>query len=168
MSRLLPSRRVVLEAVVLVIVAGAIGLSFNSTLVMNAFMGRQMVAAKQPAAVESTQQFPQPVDFEELDGLIAAGYQLVDARDRHLYADDHLPGAISLPLGEVDQLLPQFTKRIPYDKPLILYCNGFGCPDSFDLGVRLIAAGYKRVLVYEGGFPEWRDRGRPLEKGQGE
>jgi rhodanese-related sulfurtransferase len=169
MSRLLlPSRRVLLEAVVLVFVAVAVGLSLNSSLVMNAFLGRQAVAVKQPVAEEASHQFPLPVDFAELEGLIAQGSLLVDARDPQIYADEHLPGAISLPLGEVEQLLPEFMARIPLNKPLILYCNGFGCPDSFDLGLRLIAAGYKRVQVYEGGFPEWRDRGRPLEKGGAE
>jgi len=47
---------------------------------------------------------------------------------------------------------------------LMLYCSGFGCPDSFDLGERLLAEGYLDVRVYEGGFPEWRDAGLPVEK----
>jgi len=163
-SLMVPSRRELLEALVLVLVAAAVGLSLNATLVMNAFMGRNVVV-KQPPVVASVQQYPQPVDFDELDTLLAAGQQLVDARDRHLYADAHLPGAISLPLGEFDQNLEIFMTQVPLDTPLILYCNGFGCPDSFDLGVRLIAAGYLHVQVYEGGFPEWRDRGRQLEAG---
>ncbi|WP_020675111.1 rhodanese-like domain-containing protein [Geopsychrobacter electrodiphilus] len=165
-SPMIPSRRVLLEAVVLVLVAVAVGLSLNPRLVMNAFMGRNVVSKKPPIAA-SVQKFPQPVDYEELDSLIAAGDQLVDARDHHLYATAHLPGAISLPLGEVGQSLKKFKAQIPLETPLILYCNGFGCPDSFDLGVRLIAAGYLHVQVYEGGFPEWRDRGRPLEAGEG-
>lgn len=159
------SRRVMLEAVVLVIVAAAVGLSLNYTLVMKAFSGRNVVAVPQTSALNAVSQFPQPVDYEELDALLAAGHRLIDARDPHIYAEAHLPGAISLPLGEVDLRLSTFSARFPSDTALIIYCNGFGCPDSFDLGVRLMAEGYRNVLIYEGGFPEWRDRGRALESG---
>ncbi|MCF6178807.1 MAG: rhodanese-like domain-containing protein [Geopsychrobacter sp.] len=161
-DRLLPSRRVLLEALVLVFFAVAVGLSLNYALVLRAFSGRTVVV-KSASLNQPAQQFPQPVDYEELDDLLATGSRFIDARDAHLYADSHLPGAISLPLGEVDQRLEAFSAQVPRETSLILYCNGFGCPDSFDLGVRLIAEGYRQVKVYEGGFPEWRDRGRQLE-----
>ncbi len=164
-SLLRPSRRVLLEALVLMLVAAAAGLSLNYAMVMNAFSGRNIVLAPQATDPGAEQQFPLPVDYEELEELLAAGQLLVDARDPHLYADAHLPGAISLPLGEVDLRLDAFSTRISKETPLIIYCNGFGCPDSFDLGVRLIAESYRHVRVYEGGFPEWRDRGRLLESG---
>jgi len=54
---------------------------------------------------------------------------------------------------------------VPKEQVLILYCNGFGCPDSFDLGVILLQQGYQEVRAYEGGFPEWRDQGRPISGG---
>lgn len=165
-SSFFPSRRILLEAVVLVTVAAAVGLSLNYTMVMNAFSGRNVVNSP-PVPIESAEvQFPQPVDYEELDGLLADGHLLIDARDRQIYADSHLPGAVAFPLGEVDSLLAEFVSRVSYETPLIIYCNGFGCPDSFDLGVRLLEEGYHLVQVYEGGFPEWRDRGRPLESGE--
>ncbi len=166
MNRFFPSQRILLEAIVLVTFAAAAGMSLNYSIVMNAFTGRNVVAAPaQAPARESEEKLPVPVDFEELDELLAAGHLLIDARDPELYLTSHLPGAISLPLGEVDALLGDFKARIPPETPLILYCNGFGCPDSFDLGVRLLAEGYQQVQVYEGGFPEWRDRGRSLEQG---
>ena len=48
---------------------------------------------------------------------------------------------------------------------MILYCSGYGCPDSFDLGQILLEEGFRDVRVYEGGMPEWRDQGLPVEKG---
>lgn len=166
MSDLLrPSRRVLLEALVLVLVAAAMGLSLNYTMVMKAFTGRNVVSVPQTSTLSDEVQFPVPVDYEEIDKLLAEGHLLIDARDSHLFADAHLPGAISLPLGEVARLFETFSAKYPQETPLIIYCNGFGCPDSFDLGVRLIAEGYRKVQVYEGGFPEWRDRGRSLESG---
>ncbi len=166
MSNLLrPSRRVLLEALVLVLVAASAGLSLNYTLVMKAFTGRNVVTVPQTSKSTTESQFPLPVDYDEIDKLLTEGHLLVDARDPHIFADAHLPGAISLPLGEVDLLVEAFSARYPKETPLIIYCNGFGCPDSFDLGVRLIAEGYSKVQIYEGGFPEWRDRGRLLESG---
>ena len=163
----IPSRRVLLEAVVLVLVAASAGLSLNYTMIMHAFTGKNVVVqtSSPPTATSTDLLFPVPVDFEDLDNLLNSGHLLVDARDPNIYADSHLFGAISLPLGEVDVLFDEFSAKYPKETPLIIYCNGFGCPDSFDLGVRLIAEGYLKVQVYEGGYPEWRDRGRRLESG---
>jgi len=175
MSNLLLSpalRRILLEALILCALAVTVGLSLNYRLVMNAFTGKTVVAPKaaqqgngtQNAPAGSQQQrFPDPVDLDELDELLASGALLVDARNSSAFAEQHLPGAVSLPLGEVDSRLPEFQAAVPKDRLLITYCNGFGCPDSFDLGVRLLEEGYRQVLVFEGGFPQWRDAGRPLE-----
>jgi rhodanese-related sulfurtransferase len=57
---------------------------------------------------------------------------------------------------------------VPEDRPLITYCNGYGCPDSYDLAVLLLEAGYRRVWVFEGGFPAWRDAGLPAKRGGGQ
>jgi len=165
-------RRILLEAVILCALAMTVGLSINYRMVMDAFTGKTVVAAKNalpgdrspssPSASE-TQRLPDPVDMDELDELLAAGALLVDARSSATFAGQHLPGAISLPLEDVAARLDKFLAEVPKDRVLITYCNGFGCPDSFDLGVRLLAAGYRQVLVFEGGFPQWRDAGRPLE-----
>ncbi len=163
-----PSGRVFLESVVLIIVAASVGLSLNYSMVMNAFSGRNVITTLTTTINGQAQEFPVPVDYAELDELLLAGHLLVDARDPQIYLDGHLPGAISLPLGEVDLLLGDFSARVSYETPLIIYCNGFGCPDSFDLGVRLLAEGYQKVQVYEGGYPEWRDSGRDLEAGGGQ
>ena len=82
------------------------------------------------------------------------------------YRAGHLAGAVALPLGEVAARLADFKLKVPTEQVLVIYCNGFGCPDSFELGVALLAAGYPRVRIFEGGFPEWRDAGRPLEVGR--
>ena len=165
MNRYLPSRRVVLEAIVLVTVAITAGLSLNYPMVMNAFSGRSVPGTLVKRAEVSTERLPLPVDFAELDELLEQGALLVDARDAELYRDSHLSGAVSLPLGHAAEALERFKAQVPFERTLITYCNGFGCPDSFDLGVQLLKAGYSEVLVYEGGYPEWRDEGRPLESG---
>lgn len=166
MNSLLPSRRVLLEAIVLVMVAVAAGLSLNYKIVMKAFSGRSLNETVMQQKVSAPERLPLPVDFADLDTLLAAGAIFVDARDTDLYRDNHLPGALSLPLGRALQDLAHFQSQVPQEQVLITYCSGFGCPDSFDLGLLLLKAGYVEVWIYEGGYPEWRDRGRPLETGE--
>jgi rhodanese-related sulfurtransferase len=165
-------RRILLEALILCALAITVGLSLNFRMVMHAFTGKTVVMpipASSPPSTSNTSVeslaplLPDPVELAEIDGLLTAGALLVDARNGDAYAEGHLPTAVSLPLAEVDSHLPEFLSRVPKDRLLITYCNGFGCPDSFDLGVRLLAEGYQRVLVFEGGVPEWSDAGKPLE-----
>ena len=165
-------RRILLEAVILCAFAAAVGLSLNYQMVMKAFSGKTVALPKttsvaEPPAGDTVEPllFPEPVELGQLDALLAEGALLVDARNVVDYAKGHLPGAVSLPLGEIDARLAEFQDQVPPERPLILYCNGFGCPDSFDLGVRLLQEGYQEVLVFEGGYPQWRDAGRPLEEG---
>ncbi len=163
-------RRVFLEALILAIVAFAVGLSVNFTIVFNAFEGKNITSSLShesagkiaESSVSDADLLPFPVVLEEIDELLAAGAVLIDARNSSAYEKAHLQGAISLPLGQAKKDIAEFQKSVPADKTLILYCSGFGCPDSFDLGVLLLQAGYTDVLVYEGGFPEWQDAGRPL------
>lgn len=160
-------RRLLLETVVICSVAMAVGLSMNYRMVMNAFTGKTVAAPTIKTEQVEIAQFPDPAELEEVQELITAGALLIDARHAEDYLEAHLSGAISLPLGEVEQRLEMFRKEVPADRVLIAYCNGFGCPDSFDLGVILLENGFQQVRVFEGGFPEWRDAGLPLE-GEGQ
>lgn len=155
--------RILLEAALIAVLGVTIGLSVNHRLVVEAFDGRLAVPVK-PSA-ETASRLPQPVLLAEVRELVAAGALPVDARESALYAEGRLPGAFSLPIGEVEALLPEFRRQVDPARTLVLYCSGYGCPDSFDLGLRLIAEGYGDVRVFEGGFPEWRDAGLPIDKG---
>ena len=156
-------RRLLLEAVVICAVAMAVGLSMNYRMVMNAFTGKTVAPEPLRTTTVEVAAFPDPVELEEVRELIAAGALLVDARHGDEYRQAHLQGAVSLPLGELESLLEAFRKEVAADRVLITYCTGFGCPDSFDLGVLLLQAGYQQVRVFEGGFPEWRDAGLPVQ-----
>ena len=156
------TRRILLEAAVIILLGGVLGLSFNGRLLMNVFSG-QLPPTKVEFAPQSL--YPFPADLGEVRDLLAAGAILVDARTAELYADGHLPGARSLPLGEMDAQLEAFRQEVPTDAVIITYCSGYGCPDSFDQGMRLLAEGWRDVRVFEGGYPDWRDAGLPVEGG---
>lgn len=155
-------RRICLEACVLIAFGALVGLTLHHRLVLDAFSGR-MVPASPPIMQERAQAaLPLPVLLAEVQEVLAAGGVVLDARSPELFALGHIAGAESLPLSEIDAVLPAFLERVAKDQLIIAYCSGFGCPDSFDLGMLLIEAGYREVRTFEGGYPEWRDAGLPV------
>ncbi len=162
-----------MEALILCILSAAVGLSLNFKLIFNAFSGKSVsTQTSANTVIEKTvtenpvnpNAFPIPVELDELDELLAAGAHLVDSRHPADFQESHLAGAISLPYATLGDHLEDFKEQVFVDQTLVIYCSGYGCTDSFDLGTHLIQTGYSDVLVYEGGFPEWRDAGRPLER----
>lgn len=151
------------DALLIALVGLLAGLAVNQRLVRDAFSGRLAVSA--PVERGDTAALPQPVLLAEVRDLLAGGALAIDAREEGLYGDGHLPGARILPLGALDDRLEAFRQAVPAERTLVVYCNGYGCPDSFDLAQRLAEAGYRDLRVFEGGFPEWRDAGLPVEKG---
>ena len=93
------------------------------------------------------------------------GVIFVDARaeDFYLY-EGHIAGAISLPVMEFDAAFARVEDRLPSpDEEIVCYCSGFGCEESTALAEKLTEKGYRRVYVYEGGWPEWSEDGLPSE-----
>jgi len=157
-------KRIFLEACVLIAFGALFGLTVNHQLVLDAFAGRLVPQRPEVNADQVLQQdiplaLPMPVLLDEVQQLVTDGGLVVDARTPELFAAGHIEGAVSLPLADIDESLPGFIARIDKDRVVVTYCSGFGCPDSFDLGMRLIEEGYSDVRVFEGGYPEWRDAG---------
>jgi rhodanese-related sulfurtransferase len=65
---------------------------------------------------------PKPVDREEVQRLIDEGAQLVDVLPRTNYEQEHLAGAINIPLKELNREMAQQLDR---SRPVIVYCNDY-------------------------------------------
>ena len=50
------------------------------------------------------------------------GAQLVDVLPREEYEEEHLPGAINIPLKELDR---EMIARLNWDAPVIVYCHDY-------------------------------------------
>jgi len=59
---------------------------------------------------------------DEVGRLVEEGAQLVDVLPRHEYEDEHLPGAINIPLKELDR---ETTTRLRRDAPVVVYCHDY-------------------------------------------
>ena len=59
------------------------------------------------------------IDRDRLREMVERGAQLVEVLPAKEYADDHLPTAISLPLGRIDR---EGAAALDRSRPLIVYC----------------------------------------------
>lgn len=151
------------DAALIVVVAILVGMVVNFRLLRHVWSGQVSGVAVSIGGSPDDDPLPMPVSLVELRDLPAGAALLLDARNLDLYQQEHLPAARSLPWGEIESRLEAFRKEVSFQHPLIAYCSGYGCEDSFLLAQRLIAAGYKDVRVFEGGLPEWLDAGLPVE-----
>jgi phage shock protein E len=62
---------------------------------------------------------PTGVDRHELQRLVDAGAQLVEVLPAHEYDEQHLPGAISIPLRKIDT---EARDRLDAARPVVVYC----------------------------------------------
>ena len=62
---------------------------------------------------------PQPIDRDEVRRLVDAGAQLVEVLPANEYKEDHLPGAISMPLRRLEE---EARSSLDRGRPVVLYC----------------------------------------------
>jgi len=101
----------------------------------------------------------EPVSREELlarthDGLVT----VLDVRPPDEFAVGHLPGAINIPLSELEKRLTELDP----DHEIVAYCRGPWCVLSFEAVAALRARGFK-IRRLEDGLPEWRAAGLPVQ-----
>ena len=65
---------------------------------------------------------PEHIERERVAELLRAGAQLVEVLPPAEYDDEHLPGAINIPLGQIDREAAQHLDR---GRPVIVYCWDF-------------------------------------------
>jgi len=85
---------------------------------------------------------------------------ILDTRPASEYVAGHIPGAISVPVGDLKQRLQQLTKGKEY----VAYCRGPYCVYA-DRAVELLRAHGRRARRLLDGFPEWRAAGLPVASG---
>ncbi len=103
----------------------------------------------------------EPVSREELRERVRQGIVTVlDVRPPEEYASGHLPGAINVPLAEIEKHLGQFNPH----QEIIAYCRGPHCILAFEAVNRLRGHGFQSRRL-EDGYPEWQIAGLPVETG---
>ena len=87
----------------------------KSAIAVAALLAAPVVAAAQPAPARDTR--ITMAEFKPLNQQEAV--VVVDVRDAESYAEGHIPGALSVPLENLQQHLPKLKAL---KKPIVTYC----------------------------------------------
>jgi rhodanese-related sulfurtransferase/DNA-binding transcriptional ArsR family regulator len=94
---------------------------------------------------------------ELLERSRARAVTILDVRPEDEFALGHLPGALNIPLRELEARLGE----IDPEQEIVAYCRGPYCVLSYEAVAQLRARGFK-VRRLEDGLPEWRAAGLPI------
>jgi len=130
-------------------------------LALRATARKQLAELEQVARdyLEGAEDFA-PVERKELAKRIKAGtVTVIDVRPREEYEQGHLPGAISVPVDEVDE----WARSAPKRRPVVAYCRGPFCVYAVQAVAKLRKRGVQASRS-EDGVAEWREAGLPVER----
>ena len=103
----------------------------------------------------------EPVSHAELLERSRAGLVTVlDVRPADEFAQGHLPGAVNIPLSELEARLADLDP----DKEVVAYCRSTYCVLSFEAVAALRGFGFDARRL-EDGLPEWKAAGLPVRVG---
>lgn len=102
----------------------------------------------------------EPIDRDALlERLQAGDVTVIDVRPPEEYRAGHLPGALSIPLSDLEQRLGE----LPRDQEVVAYCRGPYCVMAIDAVAQLRAHGFQAVR-WDEGIADWQARGLPVER----
>ncbi len=84
---------------------------------------------------------------------------VLDVRPPEEFAAGHVPGAVNIPIHELERRLAELPKR----KEVVAYCRGPYCLMSYD-AVFLLRRKGLRARRLEDGLPEWQLAGLPTAR----
>jgi rhodanese-related sulfurtransferase len=103
----------------------------------------------------------QPVGREQLLAKVRDGaVTVLDVRPPEEFRAGHLPGALSVPLKELERRLSE----LPRDREIVAYCRGPYCVLAVEAVDMLRAQGFTAFRL-EDGVQDWQARGYPVAVG---
>jgi glyoxylase-like metal-dependent hydrolase (beta-lactamase superfamily II)/rhodanese-related sulfurtransferase len=98
----------------------------------------------------------EPVDLDELDGMLADGAELIDVRERDERDSGYIAGSRNIPY----RLLATCAAEVPTDRPVVTICES-GARAAIAASI-LAAQGIDARPVVDGGLAAWAARGGQL------
>jgi rhodanese-related sulfurtransferase len=157
-------KRSLLQSIGIIIISGALGIGVN---------------AFRAEGIPLMERWQEKVLNEQLTGGLPAvslkqvkeahrsgNVLFVDARDPEFFEQAHIPGAVSLPVGEFDSVFPRLEKQIRSAPRVITYCDSASCEMSVELTEKLLLAGLEYVEIFTGGILQWQGAGLPVVGGR--
>jgi rhodanese-related sulfurtransferase len=103
------------------------------------------------------------ITLEELLEMLEnkVDFKLVEVLTKEEFNKGHIPGAINLPIDEIEKLAKQKLKKMEI---IVVYCESYSCHASTKAARKLLEMGYKKTLDFKGGKRWWRHAGLDLER----
>lgn len=142
------------------------GLSFFLGLAVNYFRATPLSLLAYQDTVDQRESAASPeitlADLQKMAGR--PGVEIVDARPWEFFAHGHIPGAINLPLSDLQ------TRTVGVDFPsslaqatlIVVYCEDVSCPAATMAARLLEKSGYRHIVVFPGGWYAWKKAGLPI------
>ena len=87
----------------------------------------------------------------------------IDARNVGHYQKAHIPGAISMPISNLDERLAKHLELFSVNKYVVIYCESESCDLSELLARKLVSMGIDNVFIFRGGLDAWKNARLPTE-----
>ncbi|MBF7074119.1 rhodanese-like domain-containing protein [Glaciecola sp. MH2013] len=111
------------------------------------------------AALLVTSAFAKDISADEFLKIDKTERILLDVRTPKEYADGHIPTAMNIPVGDLEDM---FSKLSDKDQQIVVYCrSGFRAGRAIDF---LKEQGYTNLVHLDGDFGEWEKQGREIVK----
>ncbi|MGZ4282283.1 MAG: molybdopterin-synthase adenylyltransferase MoeB [Gaiellaceae bacterium] len=95
------------------------------------------------------------IDAPEGASLLGNGALFIDVRERDEWEEGHIPGAVHVPRGYLEQRVEQLAPE--HEQPIVVYCAG-GTRSAFATKT-MQELGYTNVVNLAGGFTDWKRNG---------
>ena len=117
-----------------------------------------------PLPKEAKEKGIKVVSTKEAAKLYKEGAYFYDARRKAHFDEGHVKGA--KPVVFDDSKASYTVLSLPEDeaKPLVFYCYGLTCANSYEAAVATKEYGYKNVYWYSAGYDAWLKAKLPTEK----
>ncbi len=160
-------KKTITEALLIFAIAVLIGVSYNSILPK----GKQLPWEYKKVIVPDDSLFStkiseklpeanigeiQNVSYEQMLKIVGhPDFFLIDARLEDMYEEAHIGDALNIyPYWEEERYV-MALQEVPYEKKIVLYCDGGACDLSHTVAEMLQSLGYEQLFLYEGGWEEW-------------
>jgi len=129
------------------------------------FVSVRSVGEKRLAEIEQIvrqfQSSPESLEAVNHDALLervrSGKATVLDVRPEDEYRAAHIPGALSVPLPQLEA----FLEKLPHDREVVAYCRGPYCVLAVEAVAMLRAHGFQAMRL-DDGVVEWRARGYDL------
>lgn len=160
-------RKIIFEFLVIILLSTIGGISYNRlssngiSLIAPSIIKENKSISSQADKNENLRR----ITLKEAYELYNKGEALfLDARPEEEYRKGHIKTAMNLSYTFPIKKKFEIISPIPKEVMLISYCDGAECNASEGLAIDLAQLGYKKVMIFFGGWNEWQKAGYPVEK----